>query len=210
MAIKNFTYTVIILACTAVLFTSCEMEDKNCEAGNPQLFGRFPYAPGQTILFRDTLQHEIEVTFNEQYSNSESYTIQGKNALTSRKIEPCVRRSGLEAQVKCTPDTLIRGVKQFSFSFELNEDNQTSNPVFAYSLIAFRSVSMLASIQNGEFIPHRATSISAFTTPSKTYAKVFLSKQQGTQPSKFVYDNQGRLIAFTLQPDTSSFFYLVE
>ena len=210
MMANNCIYTIIMLACSLFSFTSCKIEDKNCEAGNPQLFGTFPYSPNQKILFKDSLQREIEVTFNATYNNSSSYTIQGKNALSSKKIEPCVRSSGLGAQVKCIPDTLIRGTKQFSISYALNEDNQTSNSIYAYSLTAFQSVFILANISNGEFVPHRASIISSFTSPSKTYSNVLLSQQQGTQPSKFVYDTKGRLIAFTLQPDTSTFFYLVE
>jgi YD repeat-containing protein len=210
MTATNTTLTFLLLGFIMVSNTSCRIDDRTCEAGSPELFGTFTYSPGQTVLFKDSLQRQISVTFNNTYTNSNSYTIKGKNALSSSKIASCIRSSGLNARVTCIPDTLLTNNRQFSISYQLDDDNNKVNPNYSYSLIAFQSVTIAANISNGAFTAHKASNLSSFTTPYKTYSNLLLSSQSTPWDSKLVYNKNGKLIAFTLNGNPSTYFYLVE
>lgn len=198
----------------AIYLSSCCTGDKQCPAGDPTKYPAFPYALGESLLFKDSAGQMLSVTFGSSYSSSPSSSHEGACHGSSRKVIECNSSVQLTGIVSDPSNLLTPLEKQFIVGQSRSEESG-SKPV-TLSVNAFGMVSFILfnyGMEQPTMHPP-ATPLSSYQTPYKSYSTVWTNTQYQPGNSvfiqKFVWSSTGRLISFSVHNDTTHLFHVVE
>lgn len=208
---KRLFLLLMVVLVGAFYLGSCCSEDTTCPAGGA-IEADFPYKFNQVVKFADTLGNSITVRMSDKLSNSEEYIVDGSCGVPRKDLD-CSSSTTMQAVVVDSAN-ILNGKKSFSAVIEKRQ-LPGDKIAIGYSLLAFgRSMSLIADYNSSNPTVTESTVLTDYTTPYKTYTNVYETKSQVlgsvNYRNKTVFDKQGKLIAFTLDQDTTKFFYAVE
>ncbi|MFZ4798550.1 MAG: hypothetical protein ACOYMA_13720 [Bacteroidia bacterium] len=202
---------------TLVLFiffiSSCCSDDKVCPDASTNNFSNLPYQIGQKITFKDSLGRTIELQLGKNINCSKG-SVQKSSCSYMHQQFPCQQSININTETINDPNKLVKISVPFNISLSKSEDVKNTE---MYHLSAFGYQANFYGKKYSDSIENSKSfnKIISYKTPYKTYQNVFESKTQNSispsiYNSKFVIDNQGKLLSFSLQWDTLNMFHLVE
>ena len=208
--IKNILNCLIIMSC-ALYLAACCSKDQTCPAGDASE-NEFPYKLGEQLIFADSLGHIIKIKLSNQLTKTAEYTEEGSCGMPRKDLN-CVSSTSIsDAGIEDSSGVL--GNKTW-FTCGIQKNDVAGRPMVSYFISAFGQVLVgLGNYNTEPTTDKNVVVLPTYKTPYKTYTNVYssLSATSGSNviKPKAVFTLKGQLISFTLNKDTTRFYYLVE
>lgn len=208
--VRNILFCLIIMSC-ALYLAACCSKDQTCPAGDASE-NEFPYKLGEQLIFADSFGHVIKIKLSNQLTKTAEYTEEGSCGMPRKDLNCVSSTNILHALIEDSSGVL--GNKT-SFSCGIYKIGVAGSSMVNYSLSAFGQ--LLVGLSNFNTEPttdKNVVVLPTYNTPYKTYTNVYSSmsatKGSNVIKPKAVFTLKGQLISFTLNKDTTRFYYLVE
>lgn len=202
---------ILVTILFAVYLASCCSKDQTCPAGDATE-NEFPYKLGEQLIFADSFGHVVKVKLANQLSKTAEYTVEGTCGMPRKDLDCVASTSISDAGIEDSSGVL--GNKTW-FTCGIQKNDAAGRTMVSYYISAFGQVLVgLGNYNTEPTTDKNVVVLPTYNTPYKTYTNVYssLSVTSGSNviKPKAVFTLKGQLISFTLNKDTTRFYYLVE
>ncbi len=205
---------LILFSFAISFFSSCCSDDKVCPDGQITNFSALPYQPGQKITFKDSIGNTIEISLKTKISTSIGQSAKG-NCNAFKKDLTCDQSINLYADSINVSNNILAGYNK-KFNVSLYKSDYSKNiEKFNFSGLLFNYDFYGSTYSDSISNSKQYYQLTGYRTPYKLYSNVYVAKTDKLNNGqlnlrKFVVDNKGRLVSFSLSSDSLNLFHLVE